>query len=212
MSRAQARLRNASGGVTLGDRVLHPNQVDRLSKHIESMLAQWHTDNPLAVGAPRRAMHTGLAAALTERAYDSFIHHVCEVGLLVQTGPTIRLTKFSVQLDDAQSSARNGMIAHLHSTGLEGELFSTLIQQTRGMLQLLIDEGLAERVGDRVVHADALNQLKADITRFFAQNPRLSPSDFKALTGQSRRTAIPLLEWLDSAGITRREGDARVPC
>ena len=212
LSKAQASLRNAPGGVALGDRVLHPRQVARLTEHLTTMLSQWHTENPLAGGAPRRAMHTGLTAALTERAYDSLIHHACEMGLLVQTGPTIRLTEFTVQLDKLQATARDAMIDLLQSAGLEGVLFSTLIQQTRGMLQLLLDEGLAERVGERVVHTDVLIQLKSDISRFFAQNPRLSPSDFKTLTGQSRRTAIPLLEWLDSAGITRRDGDARVAC
>jgi selenocysteine-specific elongation factor len=212
LSRPQASLRNADSGVALGDRVLHPNQVERLTEHLKSMLSQWHRENPLAGGAPRRAMHTGLTAALTERAYDSLIHHACEVGFLVVAGPTIRLTDFSVHLDDAQAEARDTMIAQLQAAGLEGVLFSALIQQTRGMLQLLLDEGLAERVGDRVLHTDQLIQLKSDISSFFAQNPRLSPSDFKALTGQSRRTAIPLLEWLDSAGITRRDGDARVAC
>jgi selenocysteine-specific elongation factor len=157
-------------------------------------------------------MHTGLTAALTERAYDSLIHHACEAEILVQTGPTIRLTEFSVRLDDAQAAARDTMVTDLRSAGLEGALFSALIQQTRGMLQLLLDEGQVERVGDRVVHVDILSQLKSDISRFFAQNQRLSPSDFKTLTGQSRRTAIPLLEWLDSTGITRRDGDARVAC
>lgn len=212
LSKPQANLRNATGGVTLGDRVLHPSQVNRLTEHLKSMLNQWHRENPLAVGAPRRAMHTGLTAALTERAYDSLIHHACEAGILVQTGPTIRLTEFSVRLDDAQAAARDTMVTDLRSAGLEGALFSALIQQTRGMLQLLLDEGQVERVGDRVVHVDILSQLKSDISRFFAQNPRLSPSDFKTLTGQSRRTAIPLLEWLDSTGITRRDGDARVAC
>jgi selenocysteine-specific elongation factor len=39
--------------------------------------------------------------------------------------------------------------------------------------------------------------------------PALSPAAFKELTGQSRRTAIPLLEWLDAHGYTRRVGDER---
>jgi len=33
---------------------------------------------------------------------------------------------------------------------------------------------------------------------------------FKALTGLTRKHAIPLLEYLDRERITRKEGDARV--
>ena len=38
----------------------------------------------------------------------------------------------------------------------------------------------------------------------------MSPVDFKELTGLTRKNAIPLLEWLDSKRITRRDGDRRV--
>ena len=35
-------------------------------------------------------------------------------------------------------------------------------------------------------------------------------ADFRDRFGISRKYAVPLLEWLDRAGITRRDGDVRV--
>jgi selenocysteine-specific elongation factor len=45
---------------------------------------------------------------------------------------------------------------------------------------------------------------------WFADHDALEPSDFKEITGLSRRAAIPLLEWLDRTRLTRREGNLRV--
>jgi selenocysteine-specific elongation factor len=206
----QAAIRGISDGVVLAEKRLHPVWVERLAEHLKTQLTEWHRTHPLAPGAPRRAVHAGLAAGLSGPAYDALITHLCAQGALAASGPTVRLESFRVELDGAQQDARDRMIGQLKSSGLEGAKFDDLIQQTQGLLQLLLDSGEAERIGERVVGCAHLTKLKADIKAFFARTERLTPSDFKDLTGQSRRTAIPLLEWLDAAGITRRDGDARV--
>ena len=102
------------------------------------------------------------------------------------------------------------MVAELAHAGLEGAKFDELIQQLDGLVQLLLDAGEAQRIGERVVGTEHLNGLVQTVRAFFTHTARLTPADFKTMTGQSRRTAIPLLEWLDSQGVTRRDGDARV--
>jgi selenocysteine-specific elongation factor len=44
----------------------------------------------------------------------------------------------------------------------------------------------------------------------FTDNEELTPSGFKELTGLSRKGAIPMLEWLDLQGVTKRRGNVRV--
>ncbi|MFT7522141.1 MAG: hypothetical protein ACI9MC_004293 [Kiritimatiellia bacterium] len=57
--------------------------------------------------------------------------------------------------------------------------------------------------------SDLLDELRVALRSRLDEGP-MGPPDFKALTGLSRKTAIPLLEWMDRAGWTRREGDGRV--
>jgi selenocysteine-specific elongation factor len=60
--------------------------------------------------------------------------------------------------------------------------------------------------------AAALDALKDRVRTHFATAATLTPGAFKELAGGlSRKHAIPLLEWLDTQGITRRQGDARIP-
>ncbi len=58
--------------------------------------------------------------------------------------------------------------------------------------------------------ADGLASLEAKVRRYLADHEALTPTDFKDLTGLTRRAAIPLLEWLDKRRITRRDGDRRL--
>jgi selenocysteine-specific elongation factor len=58
--------------------------------------------------------------------------------------------------------------------------------------------------------ADALEALKTDVLSLLGSEGEMAPAQFKALTGLSRKNAIPLLEFLDEIGLTKRIGDVRV--
>ena len=210
MTPEQARIRGTDSGIEIGDRVIHPEHLDRLRDALVTALNTWHSTHPLSPGAPRRALHTGALAALTEGAFDALISRLVTDNTLEVSGPTARLTGFSVTLDPKSQAAHDRMCATLSAAGLEGERFDLLVQDLDGLLSLLIDQGHATRVGERVISTAILSTLSADIKRFFEGTDRLTPGDFKTLTGLSRRTAIPLLEWLDTQGVTRRDGDARI--
>jgi selenocysteine-specific elongation factor len=58
------------------------------------------------------------------------------------------------------------------------------------------------------MHQDALAGLKETVRSRHGQ--KIDVSVFKQLTGVSRKYAIPLLEYLDSERVTRRQGDQRI--
>jgi selenocysteine-specific elongation factor len=64
-----------------------------------------------------------------------------------------------------------------------------------------------------VFHADALQQLKADVANLKAAAGGQATVDvaaFKDRYGVTRKFAIPLLEYLDRERVTRRTGDVRL--
>jgi len=62
----------------------------------------------------------------------------------------------------------------------------------------------------RYLRSASVERAKSILARELAVKKRMSTSDLKTVLGQSRRTAIPLLEYLDSIGFTRREGECRL--
>ena len=86
------------------------------------------------------------------------------------------------------------------------------LAQAQKLFELLVRERVLLKIGsDVVLHRDAvhrLTKLLADYKR--TRGERLAIADFKELAGVSRKFAIPLLEYLDRSGVTRRVGDYRV--
>jgi len=60
-----------------------------------------------------------------------------------------------------------------------------------------------------VVHPDLVEQAMAVIERQAAHG--VTVSALREALGTSRKFAVPLVEWLDAQGRTRREGDLRFP-
>ena len=78
------------------------------------------------------------------------------------------------------------------------------------VLHILKDEEKVQDVARGMwIHVEVLNKLKDDLSAYFASNDAMKVADFKSITGTSRKTAIPLLEYCDKRGLTERDGDAR---
>jgi selenocysteine-specific elongation factor len=102
------------------------------------------------------------------------------------------------------------VVAAADAAGFEG-LAELPAHPDREALEFhLRERGEVERVGERWVAGTQLSRLAEIVRGHFARHVSLDPAQFKELTGQTRRTAIPLLEWLDARGVTKRTGDVRV--
>ncbi len=75
--------------------------------------------------------------------------------------------------------------------------------------QLVAADRVVRVTPDLVVARAALTQLEVRVRAHFAHADTLDAQALKALTGASRKFAIPLGEWLDRARITYRTGDVR---
>ncbi|MCP5518333.1 MAG: selenocysteine-specific translation elongation factor [Verrucomicrobiales bacterium] len=79
-------------------------------------------------------------------------------------------------------------------------------------LRFLLNSGEAVAVGpDLVVSIGAYNRAVRKVRKHLEQNSRASVSDLRQAVGCTRRLMVPLCEKLDQEGVTRREGDWRVP-
>jgi len=78
-------------------------------------------------------------------------------------------------------------------------------------LRFLLETGEAVEIGDDVVlSSEAFRQTIETIKKILQDRGSATVSDIRKAIGTSRRIAVPLLEFLDRSGITKREGDKRV--
>ncbi len=200
-------------GVKIGERWFASEIADAHRAALHAAVAAWHRDHPLASGANRKALRGGVLLALAERDYLALLDAEVASGRLVADGGRVRAAGHVVALTPAQAAWRDRALAHLTAAGLEGS--SDLREAAPepaydALVYLLRERGEAEAIGDRLWSGAVLATLVERVRGWFDTNATLDPACFKELTGLSRRTAIPLLEWLDARGTTKRVGDARI--
>ncbi len=90
-------------------------------------------------------------------------------------------------------------------------------------LQLGVDTRQAKAVVGGMLKAGKLIEIEKDcftipavvehaksiLAEEFSRRPRLRAGEITVLLGHTRRTTVPLLEYLDRIGFTRRDGDYR---
>jgi selenocysteine-specific elongation factor len=179
-----------------------------------ALVRRFHEERPLVHGVSPKELETqlppparGLAGAAVERLVAK--------GALARDEGVVR--------DPARAGAEpSGLVRALEERFAAAALTPPLDEEARAAVRASpkeLKDALAElkrrgrlaRLGDLHFHTSALEELSARVRRHLASQPELSTADFKQLAGGvSRKYAIPLLEWLDGRGVTRRKGDVRV--
>ena len=78
----------------------------------------------------------------------------------------------------------------------------------QGVVKFLVEAKRLARVGGKwIVHGETLDEMVASLRSWGVESFEIG--EFKDRFGLTRKLAIPVLEWLDSQRVTRREGDRR---
>ena len=213
----RARAPTSAVAVRLGDREMAPSVAGRLEGLLVGALSTWHAEHPLALGAQPRELHPGRLGHLTRRVFEALVERLEASGVLRRDGPLVSMVGFVVELSDAQRALQGRILASVTAEGLSGLALRRIVErhpepETPALVRLLEHgDQVAVIAGVGTVAREHFDRLPDALRGWFAEHTELTPGDFKTLTGQSRRTAIPWLEWLDGQRLTQRRGSARIP-
>jgi len=178
---------------------------------LRTVLNKFHKENPYknSLSQERLKEFTGFKGN-----WLSHILGLIEAELIVVDGG-FALKTHSVVLSDAdqilsaelESTVRDAYFNLPNADNLSPEN----TKKTLEILHFLKDRGKVLEVARGMwIHVEVINKLKGELSRYFTSNLEMKVSDFKELTGTSRKTAIPLLEYCDKHGLTIRKVDVRM--
>jgi len=79
-------------------------------------------------------------------------------------------------------------------------------------IAMLLERGVLVRVSEKLLfHRDAVERAVGIVRAHFETEESLESVKFKYLIDTTRKYAIPLLDHLDTIGVTRRAGNTRYP-
>ncbi|MFL6228301.1 MAG: selenocysteine-specific translation elongation factor [Pyrinomonadaceae bacterium] len=200
--------------------------LDGLVAAAASAVEAHHRREPLQRGLARETLRERVFAHVGGEVFRAALAAAEREGLLVAERDVVRARTHSLELSAEDERLRESLERIYREAALEAptldEAFALAAaghtldrEHARKILQLLIDVGVLVRVtADLFCHRDALDQLvanlRAHVARPGATDRLIDVATFKDLARVSRKYAIPLLEHLDGARVTRRAGDRRL--
>jgi selenocysteine-specific elongation factor len=171
-----------------------------------------HRSHPEHAGLPLSELRALMVARLTSAdVFDALKEDLCRNGFS-QVGVTIGRTAHRPALPPQLQAAGGKVRALLSAKPLEPpsrkELAPDALSQQA--LRFLLQTGEAIELGEGVVlSADGFGQAMESVKNFLQTHGPATAGELRQALGTNRRIVIPLLERLDSVGLTRREGDKR---
>jgi len=196
----------------LGDALLSRDAFEALATHVERICAKAHRTTPLRPGASREEVRSALG--LPAKRFTALVEHLVAQQRVAERGSALALPSHRPQLSEDQERRWLGARTALAKEPLQPPSPSQLEAEhglDRELVAALAERGDVVRIGTEAVF------LPAAVTRFasvvvdeLAASGTITVARARDLSGSSRKHVLPLLQFLDDRGLTRRQGDDRI--
>ena len=206
--------------VTFGERLVARSEVAAAITRLAGELQEHHRRHPLEPGlsleAWRASVGTGtrVGAEVAEEVVEGVLAAGRSAGVWETEEGVIRITGWRPAVDPKSEAIRQRLLEILREARWElptiAELQRDLGPAVRPMLALLSRAGTIEQVDqERFADREALRAFQDALELALQEMKTATPAELRDRFKLTRKFLIPLLEWADRRGITRRQGDAR---
>jgi selenocysteine-specific elongation factor len=207
--------------VTAGRKVLlHADRLGELQLRILDVLGRMHEQSPLLTTHDRQKMLAQLNYVGDDGILQGVVDRLIKERKIVGDVRRIARADFKPKLSANQRKLKDKIVeAHL-AAGFQPPEPSSFAAQAAGnaaalkdIFEVAVAEGLLVHIADSIyLHADADTDMRRRVMDRLKEQPvGLTVAEIRDLLGTTRKFAVPLCEYLDRAGVTRREGDVRLP-
>ena len=204
--------------VRVGARWFSADAAAEAMRAVERALAKLHAADRRAAGVSKEAVRSALGGVCDGELAETALRRLLVEDRLVENGPRLALPGHRPRLTDDERAARDRLAAMIGDAGLQPPLVTELGRALRldrrvldDLLRLLREAGATRAVTPELhVSVAALDALEVRVRELLADDAPAPPTRFKEEFGLSRKYLIPLLEYLDRLGVTRRTPEGRV--
>jgi selenocysteine-specific elongation factor len=190
-----------------------------IEKGITDFLAASHAAHPLREGETLATTRTRVGELLSEAGapespelVDALLEAMVVSGTLARSASAIRLATHDPSLAGDSKDLRR-VVAALEAGEPAPPSIDELLAtgNSRDVIDAAVRSGALLRVSaELVVRPAFVDAALAALRDLQAAGRPLTVSAFRERLGTTRKYAVPLLEYFDQQGITRRQGDVRV--
>lgn len=187
----------------------------RVARRAERVLTDYFERERLAAGMPKAEAIDKILPGRAAEIAGTYLRWLQEQKVLTVDGDRVGRPGREARLSGEESALARRVRARLDDAGLAPPSPARLAADLGakpaildGVLRFLVERGRLSRLpGGLLIAGPALDRLAGELAASGWES--FTVAQFKDRFGLSRKWAIPLLEHLDSIGVTRRRGDER---
>ncbi|WP_027174740.1 selenocysteine-specific translation elongation factor [Desulfovibrio aminophilus] len=181
-------------------------------------LGEFHRREPMRPGLARGELASTWGRELPSKLFHFLVERAARQGTVTLENDLFRLPGHRVSLASDTAKLREAVLTAYEAGGLTPPNLKDVLgplgvefKEAAPVFKMLQDEGKLTKIKEEMYFATpAVTGLTDRVRAWFAAGrEEMEPSDFRDLSGLSRKYSIPLLEWLDKEKVTVRVGDNR---
>jgi selenocysteine-specific elongation factor len=214
-------LKNLPHVADAGDRRwIHQDVLADFRKRSMDFITRYFEKNKIAVNVPKsefvqKLLPRGAPTSSDGQLVNFLLQDLAREKIVAISGDALDIPGRSKTLGGAEGELARMIEQRFGAAGLAPPPVSELINERtqrpkviEGVISYLVKQGKLVRLAEGIyVHPNALAAARERLQA--RKGTTLDVGQFKDFFGLSRKIAIPLLEWLDREGVTKRVGDTR---
>ncbi len=194
---------------------IHTDTADNVRKQLLNIVSDFHHNKPESPGLTVEQFYE--ASQLKKDVFDGLVNLLISQGKLVERKHRLALPEHQETFSDDEQKLLESIESLFRERPFNPPKFEEVIEQTgaspekvQKILRILIEQERLVRVeSDLFFHSEAIEQARQKLISFINKEGRLESVKFKYLLDTTRKFAIPLLDYFDRIGLTRRVGYTR---
>lgn len=198
--------------------VIHRARFDELANRVMNTLERMHKNAPLRFNHPRSALSVEFNYLDQAELLELVVNELKKQKKVNANVNTIGLVGYGPKLSKGQKALLGELIATVKSAGLTSPTIADLVKSAKKnkesvgeLLEMASENGdIVKLNAEFYLHTEAVDSIKSQLTEALSGGKGLTMSEIRQLLGISRKYAIPICEYLDDSGFTKRDGDQRL--
>ena len=197
---------------------MHRDRFEQLGAQVVKTLTRLHEAHPLRFSHRRNVVENEFAWLDQKELLAAVIEHLKKQKTIFANIQTVALAGFGPKLSKGQKALLEELLKKLDAAGLKPPTAADLQKSAAKnkeavpeLLEMSAENGDIVKVNSEYYfHSNHFEAAKSKIREAIEAQGGMSMSDIRTLIDTSRKWAVPLCEYFDESGFTRREGDLRV--
>jgi selenocysteine-specific elongation factor len=199
--------------------LLHADMVRELEERILHALGRLHEQFPLMSAHDRQKLQSQLDYVGDDALVNATVDRLLLSKQLVGDPRRIARADFKPKISGNLRKLKEKLVAAYLDARFQPPEPSSFAGQAGGnaaslndLFELCVAEGYLARIADDLyLHAEVEMEMRRRLKEKLPDGAGMTIAEIRDLLGTTRKYAVPICEYLDRIGLTRREGDLRVP-